>query len=72
MKVTKDTTLPEILKIPAAEKILTKYNLPCLSCPMAKFEMEKLKIGEVCETYGIDGEKLIKELNGEVVVDKKK
>jgi len=65
-KITKNTTLSEILEIKGAEKILSKYSLPCLSCPMAKFEMEKLKIGEVCETYDINLEGLLKDLNGEL------
>ena len=55
--------MAEILKLPQAEKTLAKYNLPCLGCPMAKFEMENLKIGEICQMYGIDIEKLLKELN---------
>lgn len=63
MKITKDTTLAEILKLPDVDKILAKYNLPCLSCPFAEFEMEKLKIGEICEMYDIDAAKLVKELN---------
>ena len=62
-KITKDTTLSEILKYSEAEKILAKYNLPCLGCPFAKFEMENLKIGEVCKTYNIDLKNLLKELN---------
>jgi len=45
-KITKDTTLAEILKCQELEKILMKYNLPCLGCPFAKFEMENLKIGK--------------------------
>ncbi len=53
-KITKDTTLAEILEFPGTEKILSKYNLPCLGCPMAKFEMENLKIGRVCQMYNID------------------
>jgi hybrid cluster-associated redox disulfide protein len=64
MKITKDTTLVEILKNTEAEKILAKYNLPCLSCPYAQYEVEKLKIGQVCKMYNIDIEKLFKELNG--------
>jgi hybrid cluster-associated redox disulfide protein len=64
MKITKDTTLVEILKNTEAEKILAKYNLPCLSCPYAQYEVEKLKIGQVCKMYNIDIEKLLKELNG--------
>ena len=63
-RITKGTTLAEILKLPGAEKILAKYNLPCLSCPFAKFEMENLKIGDVCQMYRIDLESLLKELNG--------
>lgn len=62
-KITKETILAEILKIPGAQEILAKYNLPCLSCPMAKFEIEKLKIGQVCEMYGLDIDNLLKELN---------
>ncbi|GAH99532.1 unnamed protein product [marine sediment metagenome] len=62
-KITKDTTLAEILKYSEAEKILAKYNLPCLGCPFAKFEMENLKIGEVCKMYNIDLKNLLKELN---------
>ncbi len=62
-KITEDTTLAEILKIPEAEKILVKYNLPCLWCPFAKIEIENLKIGQVCQMYGIEMEKLLRELN---------
>jgi hybrid cluster-associated redox disulfide protein len=65
-RITKDTTLAEILLTPGAEKILTKYNLPCLWCPFARMEMKELKIGDVCEMYGIDLEKLLKELNKKI------
>ena len=63
MKITKQTTLAKILKIPGAEHILAKFNLPCLWCPMMKHEMGKLKLGQICETYNIDIKKLVKELN---------
>ncbi len=62
-KITKDTFLIEILNNPKTRKILEKYRLPCLNCPLAFFELEKLKIGEVCEIYQIDVESLIKKLN---------
>ena len=62
-KITENTTLAEILKNPEAEKILAKYNLPCLGCPFAKMEMENLKIGQVCQMYDINVEILPKELN---------
>jgi len=63
LKITKDTILAEILKHAGAEKILKKYNLPCLQCPFAKIEAESLRIGQVCRMYGIDLENLLKELN---------
>lgn len=62
-KITKKTKLSEVLKRPELIEILEKYNLPCLSCPMVRFEIENLEIGQVCEFYGIEAEKLIKELN---------
>ena len=62
-KITKDSALVEILKYPEAEKILAKYNLPCLACPFAKLEMKNLKIGQISRVYGIDLKNLLKELN---------
>jgi len=64
MKITKDTTLSELLNNPKTQKILAKYNLPCLGCSFFQYEMESLKIGQVCKMYNIDIEKLLKELNG--------
>ena len=63
-KITKNTTLAGVLKqCKNAEKILMKYNVPCITCPFAKFEMENLKIGQVCEMYKINLSKLLKDLN---------
>ncbi|MFW6283521.1 MAG: DUF1858 domain-containing protein [Minisyncoccales bacterium] len=63
--IDKKTTLEEILKEEELVEILKKYDVPCLTCPMAKIEMSKLEIGEICKNYNIDAEKLIKELNKE-------
>ena len=63
MKITKTTTLEKVLKIKGAEKVLSKYNFPCLTCPMAQMEMNSLKLGDICNMYGIDLEKVLKELN---------
>lgn len=65
-KITENTTLEEILRYPDLRDILLKYNLPCFGCPFASFEMGILKIGEVCKMYGIDLEKLLKELNEKI------
>ena len=62
MKITKNTTLDRILKVKGAEEILQKYGLPCLGCPMAQYEITHLKLGEVCRTYGLDADKILKDL----------
>jgi len=63
MEINKNTTLEKILEKFGAEEILAKHGIPCIGCPMAKFEMTELKIGEVCKTYGINVKKLLKDLN---------
>ncbi|MFC1789763.1 hypothetical protein ACFLYY_02170 [Patescibacteria group bacterium] len=62
-KVTKNTTLAEILKVSGAEEVLAKHNLPCLTCPFAKIEMERLKLGQICAQYNLNLEKLLSDLN---------
>ncbi len=62
-KFTKETILADILEIPGAKEILAKYKVPCLICPMAQFEIQDLKIGDVCKMYGIDLKKLLADLN---------
>jgi len=63
MKITKDTTLAKVLEIKGAEKILSKFQMPCLGCAMAQMEMDTLKLGDICNMYGLDLDKLLKELN---------
>ncbi len=62
-KITKDTTLGKALEVPGAEKILDHFNTPCVHCPMAAMEMNKLKLGEIASMYGLDLEGMLKELN---------
>lgn len=62
-KFNEETTLAELLANPKAIEIMAKYNLPCLSCPYAQFEMENLKIGEICKMYNIDIKALLTELS---------
>ena len=64
MKITEKTTLNKILEQKNGEEILAKNGVPCISCPMAKFEIDKLEIGEVCKMYKLNLEKILKELNG--------
>lgn len=62
-KITNKTTLEKILEKRGAGKILMENGVPCLSCPMAQFELDKLQLGEVCKMYGLNFEKILKELN---------
>jgi hybrid cluster-associated redox disulfide protein len=63
MKITKDTTLEKIIEIPDKEEVLKKHGVPCVTCPFAKMEMDKLQIGQVCAMYGLNLDKLLKDLN---------
>ncbi len=63
MKITKDTTLAKIIEKKGGEEVLAKNGVPCLSCPMAEFEVNDLKIGEVCKAYDLKLAKILKELN---------
>jgi len=63
MKVDEHTKLGKIIKLKGVDKILEKYNVPCLSCPMAKLEIDSLEIGDVCDNYGIPKKELILEIN---------
>lgn len=63
MKITKNTTLSKILEYPGAENVLAEHGVPCVTCPYAKMEMEKLRIGDVCKMYGIKLDSLLKDLN---------
>lgn len=63
MKVDEHTKLGKIMKIRGMEKILTKFSVPCVSCPMAKMEIDNLEIGDVCNMYGLKKKELILEIN---------
>ena len=63
MKITQKTTLKKIMEVKGAEEVLAKHRVPCLSCPMASLEIDKLKIGDVCKMYGLNLDKILEELN---------
>jgi len=62
-KIDKDTKLKEIFEIENLREVLIKHKIPCLFCPFASLEIEKLKIGDICRSYGINEKKLIDDLN---------
>ncbi len=61
--ITKETKLEEIVKIKGANEVLARLGVPCVSCPMAKMEMDILEIGKIAEIYNLDLEKILAELN---------
>jgi len=63
MKITSKTTLKKILEKRGADKVLVKNGVPCLSCPYAQMEIDKLQIGQVCKMYGLNLKKTLGELN---------
>jgi len=69
MKITKNTTLAKVLEIKGAEKILSEFQMPCLGCAMAQMEMDTLKVGDICNMYGLNLDKMLKELN--IIANKK-
>lgn len=62
-QVTAKTNLEKILQKEGAADILMENGVPCLSCPMSSFEIDKLEIGEVCKAYGLNLPKILKEIN---------
>jgi len=62
-KITEKTTLKKILGKKGTEDILAKNGVPCVSCPIAQFEIDKLKIGQVCKMYGLNLKKILEDLN---------
>jgi len=62
-KFNKDSKLSEIIASEKGRQILMEFGVPCPTCPFFAAEAEKLTIGDVCNMYGIDVEKLLEALN---------
>jgi hypothetical protein len=63
MKITAKTTLSKIMELKNGSEVLHKYGVPCMGCPMAKFEVDKLQIGQVCKVYGLPLKDILEDLN---------
>lgn len=54
-----DSNIMETIEnYPGAVEIFIKHGLPCVGCAAARFE----KISDVVAEFGIDGEKLVREI----------
>jgi|GEM_PF-507954 len=60
---TGSSKLSVALKNPSTYEALIKHNVPCIHCPMAQLEMDKLTLAQISQTYGIDLNKLLNDLN---------
>ena len=65
-KITKNTTLGEVLKHPESYEILMEYEVPCLGCPMARFEIDSLTLEQITKQYNINLDGLLKALNNTI------
>lgn len=62
-KITAKTTLAKIFELEHGSEILHKYGVPCMGCPMAQFEIDKLQIGQVCKVYELPLKDILEDLN---------
>ena len=62
MKVDRHTKL-ENKKLKGMKKILTNHRVPCVTCPLAKVEMDNLEIGYICSMYGLNEKELLLNIN---------
>lgn len=59
-KYNKDTKLEEVINF---GETLSQFGVPCITCPFAKQEMDKLSLGDISHMYGVDLDGLLKALN---------
>lgn len=60
---TEKTKLGDVYDIKRGQEILAKFAVPCVTCPMARMELDLLNLGQIAEMYDIDLVGLLKELN---------
>lgn len=60
---TKDSKFSDIMMKEGGMDVLMKHGVPCPMCPMATYEYDLLEIGAVCQSYGLDLEAVLEDLN---------
>lgn len=67
-KITKETTLGEILKAYSnAEDVLKGFGMHCFSCPMSQMET----VEEAGLVHGLNVDEMIEKMNADLVEEKK-
>lgn len=66
-KITKDTTLGEILKnYSNAKEVLTGFGMHCFACPMSQMET----VEEAGAVHGLDVEFMVNKMNEDLIAEK--
>jgi len=60
---SENSVLGEIVSDAGNAEKLVKHGVPCPTCPMAAMEMDKLTLGMIAETYGLDLPSILADLN---------
>ena len=60
---TANSKLADVMSAEGKIEILLRHGVPCVSCSMFGFELQFLEIGAVAQTYGVDLEPLLADLN---------
>lgn len=63
LKFTAQSKLADIMAVDGKTEILLHHGVPCVSCSMFGFELQFLEIGAVAQTYGVNLEPLLADLN---------
>lgn len=64
-KITKNITLKEVLNLDNGAQVLADFDVPCMGCAFARFEMDKLTLADICQMYDLDLDGILNKLNGE-------
>lgn len=69
MKVTKDTTIGQILKdYSNAKDVLTGFGMHCFACPMSQMET----VEQAGSVHGLDIDFMLEKLNSDLVANEQK
>lgn len=60
---TANSKLADIMSVEGKVEILLQHGVPCVSCSMFGYELQFLEIGAVAQTYGVDLDPLLTDLN---------
>lgn len=69
-KITKKSTLKDILSLKNGAQVLAEFDVPCMGCAFAHLEMDKLTLADICQMYGLDLDGILGALNNKEATKK--